>query len=450
LNTVPLKTAVGPRGLDLLKLVYHYYRDPLATLGDAAQKYGDITLFQVGPYTFHQITHPRHIQHVLQNNNRNYDIDDSYIEVEAVAGRGLATNRGDPWLWARRLMQPLFSRGQVSVFAPLMTCKTADLIERWSPAAREGQVTNLYPDLLALNHHILGKLLFNADFTGENGSILEALRITRDYTNRRINALVTVPNRVPTQRNRQFWAAVETLDHFVYGLIAAARQKPAGESDLLSMMVNLRDEKGVGMTDVQLHDELMTLFFVGYEDPANALAWTLALLMTHPEMMERVRTEIDSLLAGRAPTYFDLSNLTYTSAVIDEALRLYPPTWTILRDVVEDDVIEGYKLPKGSSILVNVYLTHRLTEFWENPDVFNPERFLPEQATSRPRYAYLPFGGGPRQCIGAALALMQIRLMLVLILQHYHLTPLDARMPRPGTNHSLRPAEDMAVYLRPV
>jgi cytochrome P450 len=450
IDTSHSKKPVGPRGLALLTLLLNYYRNPLAALANVTKKYGEVVLFKVSSYTVYQITQPDHIKHVLQDNNRNYHMAGAFDQTRPVVGRGLSTNEGDSWLLHRRLMQPIFGRGQVAVFAPMMAQATAAMLEGWRASAGTNRPLSLYPELLALNHYILGKMLFNIDVTGADRRVLSALSFVRAYTNERINALVTVPSDWPTTRNLRFREAVTLLDDFAYGLIRDARAGNRASDDMLSMMLNIRDEKtGTGLSDEELHDELMTMFFAAYEDPANALCWALSLLTHHPEVEKRLRAEIQSVLNGRPPTYDDLSALVYTGAVIDETLRLYPPTWSILRDTVGDDIVGDYAIQSGSSVLVNIYLTHRLPEFWDEPDAFNPDRFLPENSAGRPRYAYLPFGGGPRQCIGAALAVMQLKLILAMLIQAYHYEWASAYPPPPNATHSLRPPPDVAVRLSP-
>lgn len=440
------KPTPGPRGLDLLKTVVSYYRDPLAALANAARQYGDVVLLKVGPYAVYQVVQPEHIKYVLQDNNHNYRMSGVFGQTRPVVGRGLSTNEGESWLLHRRMMQPLFGRGQAAAFAPRITRATTAMLDRWRTAAGTGRPIALYPELLALNHHILGEMLFDADVTGQDAPVLDALRFVRDYTNRRINALVSVPTGWPTPRNRRFWASVARLDTFAYERIRRARETDRAGDSLLALLLRARDDKtGAGFSDEELHDELMTLFFAAYEDPANALAWSLALLTHHPDADARLRDEIEAVLGGRAPTYDDLANLTYTGAVVDETLRLYPPTWSILRDVVADDVIGGCPVAAGSSVLVNIHLAHRLPEYWDAPDTFNPERFLPEPSAGRPRYAFLPFGGGPRQCIAAALATVQVKLMLALLVGAYRFAWASAYPLRPNASHSLRPPRDIAV-----
>ncbi len=450
-DTLNTKNVSGPRGLDLLKTLLGYYRNPLDALARVAQEHGEISLLKVGSYTVYQISHPDHIKYVLQDNNRNYRMAGTFNQTRPVVGQGLSTNEGESWLLHRRLMQPLFGRGQVAIFAPLIAQATTSMLERWHADAGTGQPIALYPQLLALNHTILGKMLFDVDVMGADAPVLAALSNVRDYTNRRINALVTVPTKWPTPRNHHFWESVALLDTFAYRRIRAARESMLQTDDLLSLLMNVRDEKtGLGLSDEELHDELMTLFFAAYEDPANALSWAISLLTHHPDVEKRLRAEIDSTLAGRAPTYEDMAKLDYTGAVVDETLRLYPPTWSLLRDVVDDDVVSGYPIAAGSSILVNIHLAHRSPEFWQQPDEFNPDRFLPENSVGRPRYAFLPFGGGPRQCIAAALATMQLKLMLVLLMQSYHFDWASAYPLQPDATHSLRPPRDIAVRVHNV
>lgn len=445
--TEQVKTASGPQGLQFLRLIANFYADRLQTLSNVAAQHGSVVRFQLGSYAVHQIFHPDHIRYVLQDNNRNYRISGRFDETKPVVGRGLTTSDGDDWLWARRLMQPLFGKGQVAVFLPAIQQATEAMLERWS--AHGSSDLMLYPEMLSLNHIILGKILFNVQLDGADSPVLHALQIVREYSNQRISAIVTVPTKWPTPRNRRFWSAVEMLDNFAYDLIAAARKKDTPTDDMLSLLLRVRDEKGVGMTDTQIHDELMTLFFAAYEDPANALFWALALLGDHPEVVTGLRAEIETVLGYRQPTFDDLPDLVLTHAVVEEALRLYPPAWSLMRDLIEDDTVGGYSMKAGGSVLINIYLAHRHPDFWEAPDEFRPERFLPQQTVNRPRFAYLPFGGGPHQCIAAALAIMQVKTILAMIIQRYHIEWVSPRPIRPVPNHSLRPDERVLVRLIP-
>lgn len=436
-----------PHGLEMLRTVVGYYQNPLQTLAGVAAKYGPVVEFRLAGYAVYQIDHPDHIKHVLQDNNRNYKISGSFDETKPVVGRGLATNNGDEWLWARRLMQPLFNRGKVADYAPALVASTQSMLDRL--AGRTAAPLAIYPELLNLNHHILGRLVFGIDLSDAHLPILKALNLVREYTNRRISALVTLPTKWPTPRNRDFWAAVQLLDTFVYARIRETRATGGDGQSVLALLLQVRDEKtGEGMTDQQVRDELMTLFFAAYEDPANALTWALWLLARHPEVEGQLRQEVETTLAGRLPTYDDA--LTYTNAIVEETLRLYPPTWSLLRDAIGEDHLGSHAIVPGSSVLVNIYLAHRHPDFWDDPEQFKPERFLPEQSAGRPRFAYLPFGGGPRQCIAAALAMMEMKLILAMLVQRFRVEWVSPTQVLPSASHSLRPDVRSQIRLKPV
>jgi cytochrome P450 len=368
---------------------------------------------------------------------------------QPVIGQGLSTNRGESWLRQRRMVQPAFHHRQVAAFTGEMAQKTAALLESWRGRARGNQIINVTDDLLALNHRILLQLLFDVKDDREAATILAALAVTRDDMARRLRAIISMPRSLPTPANRRFQQAVATLDAFTYGLLARRRQESEATDDVLGMLLSARDrESGAGMSDKQLHDELMTLFFAAYEDPANALSWLFYLLAHNPAVEQKLRQEIAGGLDGRTPTYQDIEGLSYTKMVVDEGLRLYPPTWSMLRDVTEEDELGGYLIPKGSMVLLNAYLTHRLPAFWPQPEQFDPERFRPDQTGRRPRYAYYPFGGGPRQCIGNGLALMQIRLILVMIVQHFCFQLAPGYRLKMDALSSLRPGGGVLLNLQ--
>jgi cytochrome P450 len=269
------------------------------------------------------------------------------------------------------------------------------------------------------------------DFT-VNDPVLEAFAVARKVSIDRVRSVVALP---PSPR---FDRAVRVLDEFAYRMIAEHRREPAPQ-DVLSTFMQAKDETGAGMTDIELHDEVMTLFFAAYEDIANIIAWTWYLLAQNPDAEERLRAEVESAIGQHSPTAADLRNLPYLAMLVDEVLRLYPVSWSLLRDVIEDDEIGGFHIPAGSMILMDLYLTHRLPEYWNDPEKFDPERFSPERSVGRPRFAYFPFGGGPRQCIGKDLALMAIRLILIRMVQQYRFTVVTQTPIQMNALSSLQP-----------
>jgi cytochrome P450 len=255
---------------------------------------------------------------------------------------------------------------------------------------------------------------------------------------------------VPTPRNRRFLAARATLDAIVYRIIAERRQRPDEHDDLLAMLMQARDEEtGEGMSDRQLRDEVVTLFLAGHETTANALTWASFLLSTHVAVERRLRAEVDEALQGRVPTASDLPRLPYTRMVIDETLRLYPPAWITNRRAIEADAVCGYRIPADATVSISPYVTHRDPTLWENPEGFDPERFPPERSARRPHYAYFPFGGGPRQCIGKGFALMEATLVLALLTQRYELHLVSGRWVETEALATLRPRYGMWMAAHP-
>ncbi|MCI0399066.1 MAG: cytochrome P450 [Chloroflexi bacterium] len=438
----------GPRGAAALKFVWGFYRDPLAAFNSAAREYGPFFHLKVGPYTLTHVAEPGHVYHVLHSDN--YEMSGVFAPSQPLVGEGLATNKSESWLRQRRMVQPVFHQQQIACFTEAIAGKTATALETWRGPAGRGEIVSVMEMALALNHQILLKTLFGVDYGLETEWILQAMNVTRDYMARRLRAPVSLPATWPTPGNRRFCQAVQILDQFIYGLIGQRRSSNEG-SDVLLMLSQARDqETGEGMSDRELHDEILTLFYAAYEDPANALAWILYLLAENPAAEERLRAEIALTLGGRRPAYDDLRNLSYLTMVVEEGLRLYPPTWSMLRDVVADDEIDGVAIPKGSLMLVNIYASHRLPDYWPNPDVFDPTRFTPEQPAGRPRYAYYPFSGGSRQCIGSAFAMMEIKVILAMLLQRYRLALVPGVPVRPDTHISLHPAGGLPMIVRNV
>lgn len=426
-----------------MKALVGFKRDPVQMFSEATKNYGPVVQIKVGPYHLHQIIQPDHIYQVLHSSK--YEVSEAFGPSQVIVGEGLSTNRGDPWLRQRRMVQPAFHHRQIAAFADTIVSQAATTIDSWRERARTGEAFNASAELLPLNLRILGQLLFSADFSDQQTPLLQSLKTARHYIERSMRSLIPIPQNWPTPGNRRFFHDVTIINDFTYDLITKRRQETAEKNDLLSLLLMARDRTtGEGMTDKQLHDELMTILFAAREDPENALSWTLYLLTQHPQIAQQLHQELKQTLAGRQPTIEDLQNLPYLEMVVQESLRLYPPTWSLLRDVLEPDEIDGYHIPAGSMVLMNIYEAHRLPEFWPDPERFNPERFNPEEIKKRPRHAYLPFGFGPRQCIGRDLALMTIRLVLALIIQNYHVSlapgyqiQLDAQLslgPRNGVD----------------
>jgi cytochrome P450 len=443
-QTVFSNPAPGPGLLELLRSLTELRDNPLTFLQQAAATYGELVHFKLGPWNAFVLTRPEDIQHVLQENNRNYTKDTiQYNALADVTGRGLLTSDGEPWLRQRRRMQPAFHRQRVQGFGPLMLEAAAGKAADWEAAAQSGALIDVDREMMELALEILGKALLGVDLRTEAPALTSAVLVALDHIVNGIKSPNILPGFLPTPSRRAFQRALRTLDGAVQEILQARRK--AGPShasgDLLDMMLHATDD-GAAMTDQQLRDELITILIAGHETVASALTWACYLLATNPTVEARLHVELDAVLGGRAPTMDDLPALDFTRRVFDETLRLYPPAWLVTRKNVEPDVIGGARIPAGSLVIVSLATTHRNPAYWPDPDRFDPDRFLPEVASARPRYAYLPFGGGPRLCIGNHFALLEAPLILASLYQRYHLAldpgrevivdPLVTLRPRGG------------------
>lgn len=309
-----------------------------------------------------------------------------------------------------------------------MAAETEALAERWRDKREPFDVC---AEMMGLTLSIIAHTMFSSDLAGE---IETVRRLMDEVVAQRPNLLdlFGLPRWLPRRQSKRYRAAVAGFDALVARLIAERRAEGADHGDLLSMLLAARDpETGEGMTDKQLRDEILTIFIAGHETTANALSWTWHLLAQHPEVEAKMRAELDRVLGGRAPTFADLAELKYTRMVFEEAMRLYPPAHTISRTAIGEDWIGGVRIPPGAVMIINIYVTHRNPTLWPEPENFDPERFAPEVIAKRPRFAYLPFGGGPRICIGNGFAVAEAMVILAVLAQRYHL--------RPAPGHEVKP-----------
>ena len=433
--------APGPKGLAFVKSLLDFYRDPIHLFDRLHKQYGDVVRLEGLGYCAHLIIQPEQIKHVLQDNARNYHLGAVFDETTKVVGRGLTTNNGQSWLKQRRMVQSAFNHQYVDEYGKVIISTAESILQQWRAHLQQGHELEINAETQVINLQILGKLLFSVDF--KNGDpFLKALAIARKVSIDRVRSVIKLPV------SPGFDKAVQTLNEFTYQQITQRRNGNA-PNDILSLLMGAQyGQIGVGMTDEELHDEIMTLFFAAYEDVANALAWTWYLLAQNPAAESKLRTEIQTVLGERLPTAADLRNLPYLSMLMDEVLRIYPTTWSLLRDAVGDDEIGGFHIPAKSMIILDLHLTHRLPQYWNDPERFDPERFLPERSAGRPRFAYFPFGGGPRQCIGNELALMEIKMILVRMLQLYRFELVSKSPMQMNALSSLQPRGGVWVKVK--
>ncbi len=415
-------------------------RDPLAYVSALARDYGHAVRLGLGPVCVYLFTHPDAVKHVLQDNNQNYVKGEIIGRVKVLIGEGLFTSEGSFWRRQRRLAQPAFHRERIAGFVDTMVRRTAERLDGWEPAVRRGDSIDVAAEMNALTLTIVGETLFGRDLSGDAAEAGRALRVALEVTAHRAMTWVVPPIWVPTARNRAFWRAERTLDGLVYEIIDARRRTQEPGHDLLGMLMSARDEEtGEGMSRRQLRDEVMTFLLAGHETTAVALAWTWYLLALHPDVAARARDEVLSVLGDRAPVLDDLARMPLARMVVEEAMRLYPPVWGIGRQSIAADEIGGYDIPAGAIVNLSPWVTHRHPEFWPNPERFDPERFRPGVERTRPRFAYFPFSGGPRLCIGETFALVEAQLIVAMMLQRHHLALADSTPVVPEPTLTLRP-----------
>ncbi len=472
LATASTMTLAGPAPTPLLGHLPGMWRDPLGLLTEGVRRHRDWADFTFGPYKFMLLNHPDHIRHVLLDNTGNYRKSPSYQVLRLILGEGLITSEGAVWRRQRKLAQPAFHHKALLGFAATMIAETAEHLDAWS-ALPAGTQLDAHDEMMGLTLRIIGGTLFGTRIDEGAESIGAALTEVIRFVHHRSLSLWRWPLAVPTPANLRFRRARATLDRLVYRIIterraAAARAAPAppsgggpaaqgsecgGETggDLLGLYMAARDEDGgPGMTDAQLRDEVMTLVLAGHETTTVVLSWTFDLLSRHPAAERLLRQEVRAVLGGRPPTLEDLELLPYTGWVLSESMRLYPPAWILDRQAIADDMIGGLPVRRGTIVGISPYTLHRHPAFWDNPEGFDPERFSPQRSKHRPRYAYLPFGAGPRTCIGNSFALLEAKIILAMVVQRYRLELVPGHRSEPEPSVTLRPRRGVPVTLHPV
>jgi cytochrome P450 len=422
-------------------------RDPTGVFLAAARRFGEVVYFKIGPRRGYLITNPADVRHVLQDNARNYHKSPLYDKLRATLGNGLLTSEDEFWLRQRRIAQPAFHRQRVAALAAVMADAAHDVAERWDAFASSGERVDVAEEMMRLTRAVVLRALLGADLGPYAAGIDEAWTVINEYIGESFWA-VGFEDRLPTRRNRRFRAARDLLRRAVEHVIAERRRSPPERDDLLSMLMAARDEEtGEGMTDEQLRVEVTTFLLAGQETTSLALTWTWYLLSQHEAVRLRLEGELDRVLAGRAPGFADLAHLPYTRMVLDESMRLYPPAWGFSRQALADDELGGYRLPRGWLAFVMPWVLHRLPAMWPDPERFDPERFRPETGSDRPKFAYLPFGAGPRQCIGNQFALIEAQLTIATLAQRFRMRLVPGHRVEPWPLITLRPRFGMAMTI---
>jgi len=428
----------GPKTLIPGGILFAFRRDPIGFLMSAAHEFGDVAHFQAGSQQYFLVNNPEYIKDVLVTHHASFKKGRGLERAKAMLGNGLLTSEGDFHHRQRRLAQPAFHRDRIARYAGMMV-DYADRMqhERW----REGETLDIAREMMHLTLAIVGKTLFDTETEVEAEQVRQALSESMQRFNRFMLPFAEFLDRLPLPGNRRYRQARDVLDSIIYRIINERRQSGQDTGDLLSMLLTAQDDEGDGrgMTDLQLRDEVITIFLAGHETTANTLTWTWHLLSEHPEIESRLHHELDHELAGRLPTVEDLPHLRYTEMVITEALRLYPPAWIMGRRALKDYQLGPYVMPAGSIVIMSPYVMHHDDRYFPDPFRFDPDRWTPEAKASRPQFSFFPFGGGSRRCIGEGFAWTEAIMVIATLAQRWNLRRA------PGHRIALQPL----VTLRP-
>jgi cytochrome P450 len=415
-------------------------RDSLGFLLEGALRFGGVFRFRVGPRLFHLVSDPDLVKQVLQDRHRQYPRSWVYERTKVVIGESLVSTDGPPWQRRRQMIQPGFHHRRIAALADLMTAEAEAMVRRWRARGDADAPFDVAAEMNRLTLDIAGRALFGKGLGNEAAAIRIAVAESGKFLERRLGSLVPLPIALPSPAHRRFRAAHSIIDAIAARLIAERRSARGETGDVLALLLDARDEEtGEGLTDREIRDQVLTFMVAGSETTAVALSWTWYLLDRHPDADRRLRAEFDEVLGGRTPTAEDVPRLRYTRMAIEEALRLYPPVPGVARDARADDVLGGYDIPARSTVVLSPYVTHRLPEHWESPEVYDPDRFAPERAAARPQFAFFPFLGGPHQCIGKEFAMLEAILVVATIAQAFRLRLAPGATVEPEASLALRP-----------
>lgn len=436
----------------LLGILNEVRNDPLRVFTSALREPSEIVRMKFATRSALFLKHPDHIELVLQQRAKTYTKSIRHYESLRLAlGNGLVTSDGSFWLRQRRLAQPAFHRARIAAFADTMADATEKLLARWqpniaAPGTRAAPI-DVSEEMMHVTLEIVCRTLLGTDVP-EAGDIGRAVGIASRFIDERSDAIVPLPVALPFPANLRFKKAMAALDRAVYAIIAERRAHPRADAgDLLSMLMEARDEDtGETMSDTQLRDEVMTMFVAGHETTACALSWTFFLLSRHPKIEIQLRSDVIAAF-GDGPIGLDgLRRVPLLERVVKESMRLYPPVWILGRAAVEPDVLDGVPIAAGDWVLMSPYVTHRHPDIWDNPEGFDPDRFLPEAQKARSRFAWFPFAGGPRQCIGDQFAMMEAQIVLATVLRRVRLTLAPWQVVEPEPLVTLRPKDGLAMF----
>lgn len=437
-----LRIPPGPAGYPLAGNLLPFLRNPLALLTQCAREYGDVVRLRFPGMEVYLLHHPEHIEYVLRGEPRLFIKDYLTRRLSDLLGQGLVTSDGEFWRKQRRLAQPAFQPSHIQHYGAVMTAYTERMLTSW----QDGQQRDIHEGMMGLTLAIAAKTLLDSDITADVNDIRDALAAVMDY-DMTLSKWLFPNGWAPTPAAFRFRRAVRIMDDIVYRIIQEHRSRQQQSADLLSRLLAARYDDGSTMSDQQLRDEVMTILLAGHETTALTLSYCWYLLAQHPEAERALLTEWTEVLNGRVPTSADVPHLRYTTWVVRESMRLYPPAWGIGREAIQDCTIGDYHIPKGTQLYLNQWVVHRDPRWFDEPEVFKPERWDNDLVKRLPHGAYFPFGDGPRVCIGNHFALMEAVLVLATIGQRYRLRVVSDRPLELIPSVTLRPKHGVKMIV---
>lgn len=420
-------------GLPIIGALPQLLWNPIKFCANSLRQTDGIATVSIGPMKMYLLSRPDYIDYMLRSNNKNFTKEGGLWDTLRMAiGNGLAASDGSFWLRQRQMMQPHFHRQRLSGLISLMSSAVKEELDRLQVEVRSGRPVQLPAEMARMSMRIIVRTMFGTNIEPEEmerfSRIADTIQI---HISRRVWVFY-LPQWISSTVDRGYWRHMEELDQIIYRLIDRTSQESDRSDALISMLLDARDEDtGAQMDRKQLRDEALTIFLAGYETVATACSWAFYIMSQHPEVERKLRAEVEEKLQGAVPGFEDLGKLEYTKCVFQETMRLYPPVWLIPRTASQDDVIGGYRIPAKSVVAAVTYAVHHDPKVWEHPEVFDPERFTPARSEGRPPSAYIPFGIGPRQCIGNNFALMEGVLLLAMMVQRYHVKLLPGQRVEP-------------------
>ena len=444
-GSTDLPLSPGPQ----LRGLFRMFREspPEFILG-LMREYGDVVRFR-GFFPVFSINHPDYVRQILTQAYPKYTKNTiDYRVISRTLGKGLVTNDGPDWARQRRLMQPVFSSRTINSFDVTFNELTAHLATQWEGQRADDPVW-LDRDLSRITFQVVSRTLFGADIDDVADEMVDILAVINQHP-LQFSAFMTLFPRLPLPSNRRFLRIKRRLEEIIDGLVAMHREGDGSRPDIVDRLLAARDEEtGEGMSATQVRDEIITLMLAGHETSATALTWTFYLLAQHPEVEARLCQELASVLSGRAAASSDLPHLPYLKQVVQESMRLYPPVWGIARRCTEETEFGGYRIPRDAYIAITMYALHRHPDYWPDAERFDPERFAPNRSESRHSYCYLPFAAGPRACIGAGMAMLEVQLVLAQLLQRFRARPVAGHPIVPQAVVTLKTRYGMPVHVTP-